>query len=96
MTKIGILNLGCPRNLVDAENILGRLSLRGHRIVDMDKADVAIINTCAFIDEAKRESIAAIFDIAGLKKEGKIKKIIVAGCLPQRYKDKLRKELPEV
>lgn len=94
--KVGILNLGCPRNLVDAENILGRLSAKGYRVVDIDKADVAIINTCAFIDEAKKESVGAILDLVSLKKEGKLKKIIVAGCLPQRYKDKLSKELPEI
>jgi ribosomal protein S12 methylthiotransferase len=94
--KIGILSLGCPRNLVDSENILGRLDLKGHPIVDIDKADVAIVNTCAFIDEAKRESIDAILDLAELKKEGKLKKIIVYGCLTQRYKDILRKEMPEV
>ncbi|MFA5155840.1 MAG: 30S ribosomal protein S12 methylthiotransferase RimO [Candidatus Omnitrophota bacterium] len=96
MYKIGILNLGCPRNLVDAENILGRLKRKGYRIVDMEKADVAIVNTCAFIEEAKQESINAILDLAGLKKEGRLKKIIVAGCLSQRYRDELRKELPEV
>ena len=94
--KIGILSLGCPRNLVDSENILGRLNLKGYRIVDMDKADVAIVNTCAFIEDAKRESIDAILDLAGLKREGKIKKLIVYGCLPARYKDALRKELPEI
>lgn len=94
--SIGILNLGCPRNLVDAENILGRLSKKGYRIVDMDKADTAIINTCAFIDEAKKESVDAILDLVNLKNEGKLRKIIVAGCLTQRYKDKLRQELPEV
>jgi len=94
--KIGILSLGCPRNLVDSENILGRLSMNGHKIVDMDKADVAIVNTCAFIDEAKRESIEAILDLIELKKSGKLKKVIVYGCLAQRYKDKLKKDLPEV
>lgn len=95
-TKIGILNLGCPRNLVDAEGVLGRLRQKGHRIVDISKADVAIINTCAFINEAKKESIEAILDLVDLKKEGRLKKIIVSGCLSQRYKDKLREELPEV
>jgi ribosomal protein S12 methylthiotransferase len=95
-SKISILSLGCPRNLVDSENILGRLDLKGYPVVDMDKADVAIVNTCAFIEEAKRESIDAIMDLAELKKEGRLKKIIVYGCLAQRYKDILRKELPEV
>lgn len=94
--KIGILNLGCPRNLVDAENILGRLSDKGYNIVDMDKADLAIVNTCAFIDEAKKESVDAILDLIGLKKEGRLKKIIVYGCLAQRYKNELKRELPEV
>ena len=95
-SKISILSLGCPRNLVDSENILGRLDLKGYPVVDMDNADVAIVNTCAFIEEAKRESIDAIMDLAELKKEGRLKKIIVYGCLAQRYKDILRKELPEV
>ncbi|MFH0826475.1 MAG: MiaB/RimO family radical SAM methylthiotransferase [Candidatus Omnitrophota bacterium] len=93
--KIGILSLGCPRNLVDSENIIGRLSQKGHRIVDMEKADVAIINTCAFIEEAKQESIESILDLVELKKEGRLKKIIVYGCLPQRYKHILKQELPE-
>jgi len=94
--KIGILSLGCPRNLVDSENILGRLKLKGHPIVDIGKAEVAIINTCAFIEDAKQESVDAVLDLIDLKKEGKLKKIIVYGCLAQRYKDELRRELPEV
>lgn len=94
--KIGILSLGCPRNLVDSENLLGRLNLKGYPIVDMEQADTAIVNTCAFIEEAKAESIDAILALIDLKKQGKLKKIIVHGCLSQRYKDKLRKELPEV
>lgn len=94
--KIGILNLGCPRNLVDAENILGRLKEKGYDISDMHKADVGIVNTCAFIEDAKKESIDAILDLIDFKKEGKLKKIIVAGCLTERYRDILRRELPEV
>jgi len=81
---------------VDAEAILGRLSSKGYDIVDINKADVAIINTCAFIDDAKKESVDAILDLISLKKEGKLKKIIVSGCLAQRYKDKLKEELPEI
>ncbi len=81
---------------MDAENILGRLSLKGYKITDMARADIAIINTCAFIDDAKKESVDAILDLIELKKEGKFKKVIVAGCLVQRYKDELIKELPEV
>ncbi len=94
--KIGILSLGCPRNLVDSEALLGRLNLKGHPIVDIDKADIALINTCAFIEEAKKESIEAILDLIELKKEGRLKRVIVHGCLYERYKEALRKELPEV
>ncbi|MFC1805199.1 MiaB/RimO family radical SAM methylthiotransferase [Candidatus Omnitrophota bacterium] len=94
--KVGMLSLGCPRNLVDSENILGRLSMKNFSIVDLDKADTVIVNTCAFIEEARQESVDAILDLAQLKKSGKLKRIIVHGCLAQRYKDLLRKELPEV
>jgi ribosomal protein S12 methylthiotransferase len=93
---IGILSLGCPRNLVDSESILGRLALKTYPIVDMNKADIGIVNTCAFIEDAKAESVDAILDLIDLKKNGRLKKIIVCGCLVQRYKDKLRKELPEI
>jgi ribosomal protein S12 methylthiotransferase len=93
---IGILSLGCPRNLVDSESILNRLNLKGYPIVDIDEADVAIVNTCAFIKNATLESIDAILDLIALKKEGKLKKIVVYGCLPQRFKEELRTELPEV
>ena len=94
--KIGILTLGCPRNLVDAEAIAGRLNFKDYSIVDdLAQAQVVLVNTCAFIQEAKRESIDAILDLIQLKKQGKLKKIIVYGCLAQRYKN-LAKDLPEV
>jgi ribosomal protein S12 methylthiotransferase len=94
--KIGILSLGCPRNLVDSEALAGRLSFKDYSIVDdLACAQVALVNTCAFIQEAKRESIDVILDLIELKKQGKLKKIIVYGCLAQRYKN-LAKELPEV
>jgi len=94
--KLGILSLGCPRNLVDAESLLGRLSAKGYSIVDdLKEAQVVLVNTCAFIEEAKRESIEAILDLIELKKQGKLKKIIVHGCLAQRYKN-LKEQLPEV
>lgn len=94
---IGILSLGCPRNLVDSETILGRLSSKGYSIAEnVARAQTGIINTCAFTEEAKRESIDAILDLIALKKEGRLKKIIVCGCLPQRYKSRLKEELPEV
>ena len=94
--NVGIVSLGCPRNLVDSENILGRLNLKGYPIVDIDRADIAVVNTCGFIQDAKKESIEVILDLIELKKERKIRKIIVYGCLSQRYKDVLAKELPEV
>jgi len=95
--KIGILSLGCPKNLVDSEALLGDLANKGYKIVDeVAKSDIAIVNTCAFIEDAKKESIDAILDLIQLKKEGKIKKVIVAGCLSQRYNKALRKELKEV
>jgi ribosomal protein S12 methylthiotransferase len=94
--KIGILSLGCPRNLVDSENLLGRLKNKGYSVVDIQQADTAIVNTCAFIKDAKTESIEAILDLIKLKKDGSLKRIIVCGCLVQRYKDVLKKELPEI
>ncbi|MDP3042771.1 MAG: MiaB/RimO family radical SAM methylthiotransferase [Candidatus Omnitrophota bacterium] len=94
--KIGIITLGCPRNLVDAEALAGRLNFKDYSIVDdITQAGVVLVNTCAFIQEAKRESIDVILDLIQLKKQGKLKKIIVYGCLAQRYKN-LAKDLPEV
>ena len=94
--RIGILSLGCPRNLVDSEGILGRLFKKGYEVVDIDKAQVALVNTCAFIEEAKQESIEAILELIDLKKKGKLKKVIVYGCLSQRYQSILSQELSEV
>lgn len=94
--NIGVLSLGCPRNLTDSESILGNLKARGYSVVDIENAQIGIVNTCAFIEDAKQESIDAILDLVDLKKRGKLKKIVVCGCLAQRYKDKLRQELPEV
>ena len=94
--KVGIFSLGCPRNLVDSENIAGRLALKGYKIVDIADADIGLINTCAFIESAKRESVDAILELIELKRQGKLKKVIVYGCLAQRYKDELKKHLPEV
>jgi ribosomal protein S12 methylthiotransferase len=96
LSKVGILSLGCPRNLVDSEHILGQLKFHGHPIVDIEDADIGVINTCAFIEDAKAESIQAILDLIELKKSGKLKKLIVYGCLAQRYQEKLRREFPEV
>ena len=95
--RIGLISLGCPKNQVDAEMILAALQEDGFEIVDyVDGADAVIINTCAFIDDAKREAIENILDMAELKKEGVIRKIIVTGCLVQTEKDAILSEFPEV
>ncbi|OGX09095.1 MAG: ribosomal protein S12 methylthiotransferase RimO [Omnitrophica WOR_2 bacterium GWA2_47_8] len=94
--KVGLINLGCARNLVDSQAILGNLKKKGHRIVDIAKADIAIVNTCSFIEDARKESIDTILDLIELKKQGKIKKVIVAGCLAQRYAKELADEFKEV
>ena len=94
--KVGVINLGCARNLVDAQMLLGRLKKNGHRIVEANQADTVIVNTCSFIEDARRESVDTILDLIELKKQGKIKKVIVAGCLAQRYGGDLAKEFKEV
>jgi len=94
--KVGVVNLGCARNLVDAQMMLGRLKKNGHRIVQATDAQTVIVNTCSFIEEARKESIDTILDLVELKKSGQIKKVIVAGCLAQRYGKDLAKEFPEV
>lgn len=94
--RVGVINLGCARNLVDSQMILGRLKKNGHRIVDIEHADIAIVNTCSFIEDARKESIDTILDLIALKKQGKIKKVIVAGCLAQRYGKELVKEFKDV
>lgn len=94
--KIGMLSLGCPRNLVDSELLLSRLSIKNYRLVDIQDAQVAIVNTCCFIKEAKEESIEAILDLLDLKKEGHIEKIVVYGCLVERYAGQLLSSFKEV
>jgi ribosomal protein S12 methylthiotransferase len=95
--KIGFLSLGCPKNLVDGEVMLGIARQAGHEIIqDAAAADVLVVNTCAFIDNAKEESINAILEMAALKGQGKDKRLVVTGCLAERYRDELRKEIPEI
>ncbi len=97
MKTAAIISLGCPRNLVDSEVILGSLKRRGFRITEIGKgADICIINTCSFIKSAKEESIDTILEAAQLKKEGRIKTLVVCGCLPQLYKETLLKEIPAI
>ncbi len=95
--KIGMISLGCPKNQVDAELMLARLAESGYEITNaVDGADAVVINTCGFIEDAKKEAIENILDMAELKKEGVIGKIIVTGCLAERYKEEIFKEIPEV
>lgn len=95
--KVSMVSLGCPKNLVDAEVMLGVLSKRDYEITTDEKdADVIIVNTCSFIKEAKQESIDAILDLAERKHDGRCHTLIVSGCLPQRYQEELAQELPEV
>lgn len=95
--KVSMVSLGCPKNLVDAEVMLGFLDREGYVVTtDEKEADIIIVNTCSFIKEAKQESIDAILDLADRKHDGNCKLLIVTGCLPQRYQEELCRELPEV
>jgi ribosomal protein S12 methylthiotransferase len=95
--KIGFLSLGCPKNLVDGEVMLGIARDAGHVVTpDAAEAEVLVVNTCAFIDSAKQESIDAILEMAGRKRDGKCTRLVVTGCLAERYRDELRKEIPEI
>src|SRR5437867_5823828 len=97
MKKVGFISLGCPKNLVDSEVMMGQLRLNGYQITaDAEEADTVVVSTCGFIDSAKKESIDAILDAARLKTEGKAKRLIVAGCLVERYRDELKAVMPEV
>ncbi|MBV8855708.1 MAG: 30S ribosomal protein S12 methylthiotransferase RimO [Acidobacteria bacterium] len=97
MKKVGFISLGCPKNLVDSEVMMGRLKQEGYELTsDAAEADTLVVNTCGFIDAAKKESIDAILEAARLKSEGKCQRLVVAGCLVERYRDELRAEMPEV
>lgn len=96
MIKVGMVSLGCPKNQMDAELMLAKLEAAGFTLTaESGLADVVIVNTCGFIEDAKREAIENILEFAQLKKEGQIKKLIVTGCLSQRYQQELCNELPE-
>jgi ribosomal protein S12 methylthiotransferase len=97
MNKVGFISLGCPKNLVDSEVMMGHLKQKGFEITsDAEDADTVVVNTCGFIDSAKKESIEAILEAARLKTNGKATRLIVAGCLVERYRDELKAEMPEV
>jgi len=97
MKKVGFVSLGCPKNLVDSEVMMGQLAEAGYEITsNADEAETVVVNTCGFIEAAKQESVEAILEATRLKTEGKARRVIVAGCLVERYRDDLIKELPEV
>ena len=97
MSTVGMVSLGCAKNRVDSEVLLGMLKSAGHEIVsDPAEAEIIFVNTCGFIEPAKEESIEAIFEMARYKQTGRLKKLFVTGCLAQRYMDDLYREMPEV
>jgi ribosomal protein S12 methylthiotransferase len=97
MKKVGFISLGCPKNLVDSEVMMGQLKANGYEITaDASQADTVVVNTCGFIDSAKQESIDTILEAARLKTDGKATRLVVAGCLVERYRDDLKLSLPEV
>ena len=94
---MGFISLGCPKNLVDSEVMMGLLDRAGARLTSRpEDADILVVNTCSFIDTAKQESVDTILEMARLKTSGSAKKLIVAGCLVERYRDEIRKSIPEV
>ncbi len=96
-TPVYLHTLGCPKNRVDSEVMLGTLARAGYRLVrDPARADVIVVNTCGFIESAKEESVQAILELAAMKAEGRCRKLVVAGCLTQRYHQELAREIPEV
>ena len=95
--KVGMISLGCPKNLVDSEVMLGLARESGHTLTrDAADADVLVVNTCAFIDKAKQESIDTILEMAEHKKSGRCTRLVVTGCLAERYRDELRSQIPEI
>src|SRR5213080_4973220 len=97
MNKVGFISLGCPKNLVDSEVMMGQLQEGGYQITaNANEADTVVVNTCGFIGSAKKETIEAILEAARLKTDGRAKRLIVAGCLVERYRDELKAVMPEV
>ena len=97
MKKVGFVSLGCPKNLVDSEVMMGTLQQAGYEITNnAEEAETVVVNTCGFIESAKQESIDAILDATRSKDGGITKRVIVAGCLVERYRDDLIQELPDV
>ena len=95
--KVGMVSLGCPKNLVDSEVMMGLLARQGFEITnDSQSADVLVVNTCGFIDSARQESVNTILEMAQLKQTGNLKRLVVAGCLVERFRDELQREIPEI
>ncbi len=94
--KVSLVQLGCPKNWVDGEWMLGQIRSAGHEVSPDPDAEAVIVNTCGFIGPAKEESVNAILEVAARKREGRVRRLIVAGCLVQRYKDELRRTIPEI
>src|SRR5690349_5196319 len=95
--KVGLISLGCPKNLVDSEVMLGLARQAGHELTqDASEAEVLVVNTCAFIDSAKQESVNTILEMARHKKDGACQRLIVTGCLAERYRQELQTEMPEI
>ncbi|HSU81490.1 MAG TPA: 30S ribosomal protein S12 methylthiotransferase RimO, partial [Thermoanaerobaculia bacterium] len=94
--RVGMISLGCPKNLVDSEIMLGELGRRGYEVVnDLDGADTVVVNTCAFIEAAQQESIDTILEVVGRKGKG-VERVLVAGCMVNRFGDQLAREIPEI
>src|SRR5579862_7247758 len=95
--KVGFVSLGCPKNLVDSEVMMGLLARAGAELSSRaEDADVIVVNTCSFIESAQQESVNTILEMAGLKTSGRAKKLVVAGCLVERFRDEIRQRIPEV
>ena len=95
--KVGFVSLGCPKNLVDSEVMMGMLAQAGAQLTpSAEDADVIVVNTCSFIGSAQQESVDTILEMARHKATGKAKKLVVAGCLVERFRDEIRKNIPEV
>src|SRR3954462_3103064 len=96
-TKVGFVSLGCPKNLVDSEVMMGMLAQAGAVITPRaEDADIIVVNTCSFIDTAQQESVNAILEMAKHKTEGRAQKLVVAGCLVERYRKDIQRDIPEV
>src|SRR5689334_2431060 len=96
-TRVGFVSLGCPKNLVDSEVMMGMLAHGGAEITARaEDADVIVVNTCSFIDSAKQESVNAILEMARHKTEGRAQRLVVAGCMVERFRNDIQKNIPEV